>query len=97
SISWGYLEPGETLGVHVHPTESLIVVATGQGRILGDLEADITDGDVVLIPGGCRHGFVGAGAHGYWALSIQFEGSGLYEDPSRPRSRFLRPEEIETG
>jgi quercetin dioxygenase-like cupin family protein len=88
SMSWVHLESGERLDVHVHPTETMIVVAHGHGRIEGDLEATFQDGDVIAIPRGCHHGFVGASGGGFWALSIQFEGLGLYEDPSAGRVRF---------
>ena len=88
AMAWVRLEPGETLEPHVHPIASMIVVAQGAGRTLGDLEADFAGGDVIAIPGGCHHGFVGAGADGFWALSIQFEERGLYERPDDPLVAF---------
>src|SRR5436309_16140495 len=39
AMSWVSLTPGQTLESHLHPIESMIVVAHGQGRTLGDLEA----------------------------------------------------------
>jgi quercetin dioxygenase-like cupin family protein len=89
AMSWVRLEPGEVLDTHVHPIKSMIVVAEGHGRTRGDLEADFTDGDIILIPPGAHHGFAGAGDHGFWALSIQFELRGLYEDPSNPLAEFV--------
>jgi quercetin dioxygenase-like cupin family protein len=89
AMSWVRLEPNERLETHVHPIESMIVVANGEGRTLGDLEAPFSDGDVILIPRGCHHGFVGAGDWGFWALSVQFEARGLYEDPAHALVRFL--------
>jgi quercetin dioxygenase-like cupin family protein len=88
SMSWVHLDPGEVLNTHVHPTPSMIVVAHGEGQVDGDLEAALTTGDIVAIPAGCYHGFRGAGTHGLWALSIQFEGLGLYEDAGNARVRF---------
>ena len=66
----------------------MIVMASGAGRTLGDLQASIEVGDIVIIPPGSHHGFVGAGTAGLWALSIQFEGLGLYEDPEHGRVEF---------
>ena len=80
AMAWVRLEPGECLETHIHPIESMIVVAQGHGRTAGDLDEDFAAGDVVLIPRGCHHGFMGAGDAGFWALSIQFEERGLYED-----------------
>ncbi|WP_437323271.1 cupin domain-containing protein [Sorangium sp. So ce381] len=81
SMAWVHLEPGETLDAHEHPIETMIVMCAGQGRMFGDVTTELLEGDVVAIPRGCAHGFVGAGTHGYWALSIQFEARGLYERP----------------
>ena len=88
SLSWVRLEPGEVLDIHVHAIDSMIVVAHGEGRVLGDLEASFGDGDIILIPSGYRHGFEGAGSEGFWALSTQFEGRGIYERPTEPLVKF---------
>lgn len=90
SMSWVRLEVGEQLGIHVHEINSMIVAAHGEGRVLGDLEVTFSDGDIILIPRGCRHGFEGAGGDGFWALSIQFESRGLYERPTEPLVKFER-------
>jgi quercetin dioxygenase-like cupin family protein len=89
SMSWVRLEPDEELAVHVHPTKSMIAIANGEGRVTGDLSEELQAGDVVIVPAGARHGFVGAGTAGFWALSVQFEGAGLYEDLDDPRVSFL--------
>jgi quercetin dioxygenase-like cupin family protein len=89
SISWVRLTPGEELDTHVHPVESMILVSEGDVRVTGDLAGPLlTAGDALLVPKGCRHGFVGAGASGFWGLSIQFEPTGLYDDPLRPKVSF---------
>ncbi|MEO7261936.1 MAG: cupin domain-containing protein [Jatrophihabitantaceae bacterium] len=88
SMAWVGLQPGEFLSTHVHPIGSMIVVAHGEGRTVGDLEEDFSDGDIVVIPAGCEHGFVGRGEHGFWALSIQFEMRGLYSDLDNPLADF---------
>jgi quercetin dioxygenase-like cupin family protein len=88
AMAWVHLEPGEELDVHDHPIESMIVVCRGTGRMVGDLEADLAEGDVIAIPRGKKHGFVGTGTEGYWALSIQFEGRGLYERPEEALVAF---------
>lgn len=79
SMSWVRLEAGEVLAPHSHPVASMIVVAHGEGRDVDGLE--FSDGDIILVPSEVRHGYVGAGEDGYWALSIQFEDQGLFEDP----------------
>ncbi len=88
SMSWVHLEPGEELAIHAHPTVSIIIVATGEGFSRGDCEGSFSDGDVIVVPSGARHGFVGAGTKGYWALSVQVEGEGLYEQASKARVSF---------
>lgn len=79
ALAWVHLAPGEQLDPHQHPIETMIVMCHGTGRMLGDLEADLAEGDVIVIPRGRLHGFVATGSAGYWALSIQFEARGLYE------------------
>lgn len=88
ALSWVRLEVGEKLDIHVHTIDSMIVVASGDGRVIGDVEAPFSDGDIVLIPRGCHHGFEGAGSEGFWALSTQFEDRGLYERPDEPLVEF---------
>jgi len=44
------------------------------------LEKDIHEGDVITIRRGAKHGFIGGGENGYWALSLQLEDRGLYEN-----------------
>lgn len=88
SLSWVRLLPGEELAVHQHPTRSMIIVAEGAGVVNGDLSGPIASGDIVVVPSNARHGFVGGSQGGFWALSLQFEGGGLYEDPDSPRVEF---------
>ncbi|SRR5260370_5712744 len=88
SLSWVHLDPDQVLEVHVHPVASMVIVAEGSGRTCGDVEVDMQAGDIVLIPAGVEHGFVGAGANGFWALSLQFEGRGLYENRESPLVTF---------
>lgn len=92
SLSWVRLKPGEELAVHQHPTKSMIIVAEGEGLVNGDLSGSISSGDIVVVPSNARHGFVGADPAGFWALSLQFEGAGLYENPESPRVDFAGPD-----
>ena len=88
SLSWVRLLPGEELAVHQHPTKSMIIVAEGAGFVNGDLSGPIASGDIVVVPSHARHGFVAGSRAGFWALSLQFEGGGLYEDLESPRVDF---------
>lgn len=88
SFSWVHLEPGQVLDPHVHPVASMILVCEGEVRSLGEIEQHMGPGDALLVPAGHRHGFCGAGARGFWGLSIQFEASALYEDPEHPKVAF---------
>lgn len=90
SISWTRLKKGETLAVHVHPTASMIIITEGEGIVLGEIQQSIRAGDIVIVPPHSKHGFTGQGKEGFWALSIQFEGSGLYENPAHPRVEFVK-------
>lgn len=88
SISWVRLKKDEMLDIHQHPTTSMIIITCGQVEVCGDLKTLIKEGDIVLIPAGSLHGFIGRGEEGFWGLSLQFEGNGLYENIEEPRVNF---------
>ncbi len=90
SVSWVRLKEGEVLQPHVHPIHSMMVFYAGSGQMLGDLERPVAKDDVVVVPSGCAHGFVG-GPQGLHGLSIQF-GEGLYTRPDAPRVLFMDEE-----
>jgi len=89
SLSWVHLNEGEVLQPHTHDTPSMIILCKGDGRVFGDLEKSLSEGDTVLIPPFQQHGFIG-GQGGFWGLSVQFEGKGLYEDVKKPRVAFSK-------
>lgn len=87
SMAWTKLAQAQRLEVHKHPTKSMVVVAEGRGYLTGDVETTLEAGDVVCIYPGANHGFV-AGDSDLHCLSLQFEGSGLYENENTPRVQF---------
>jgi len=88
SMSWVRLRKEETLSIHQHPTASMIILTSGEGMVVGDSQRTINEGDAVIVPPNCKHGFIGKGKSGFWGLSVQFEGLGLYEDMAQPRVKF---------
>lgn len=92
SFSWVRLLPCEVLAVHSHPTATFILVCDGEGYFTGDLTGRMRAGSAVMVPSNCYHGFCGAGKKGFWAVSIQFEDLGLYEDTSNARVSFKNEE-----
>ena len=91
AIAWVHLDAGEALDPHVHPVDSMILICAGKVKTTGDLEAEMLEGDVMLVPKGRKHGFVGAGDQGFWGLSMQFDARGLYEDLADPWASFASP------
>lgn len=89
SVSWVNLKKDHVLECHQHPTGSLIIICEGEGEVFGDCQQKIKAGDVVVVPPGYKHGFIGRGVDGFWALSNQFEGDGLYENQNSPRVEFV--------
>ncbi len=88
SMSWTKLKNNEVLEVHQHPTSSMIIIYAGGGKVIGDLEASLEAGDIVTIPPGYKHGFIG-GDESLFAISVQFDGPGLYEDLTNARVSFV--------
>jgi mannose-6-phosphate isomerase-like protein (cupin superfamily) len=82
-VSWATLKHGDVHKPHTHPIQSMMVIYSGSGELIGDLCRTIRAGDVVVIPAGCSHGFIG-GPEGLSALAIQL-GEGLYTNPDKPR------------
>lgn len=89
SISWTHLGPNETLPVHVHDTKSMVVVCKGQGKLIGQTQRLLREGDIVIIPEHTEHGFVGIGDDGIRTLSIQFEQNSLYARGHEARVNFV--------
>lgn len=87
AMSWVNLSEGEELAAHRHSEQSLIVITEGTGEVFGDVDGALSAGDMVLVPAGSLHGFRATG-EGFWALSIQYNGAALYEDPDSPRVAF---------
>ena len=88
SLAWVHLKKDEVLETHEHPIETMIIMCKGTGKMHGDLEKEISEGDVIIISRGAKHGFTGTGQEGYWALSVQLEQRGLYENQSAALVNF---------
>ena len=73
AASWVRLAKDEILEVHTHPVSSLYIITEGEAYLLNGVSQQlVTKGDIITIPPGADHGFIGAGLNGYWGLSIQW-------------------------
>lgn len=91
SLSWAMLAHGEVLKAHTHPIQSMMVIYAGAGEVFGDLCRPLNEGDVLVVPPGCSHGFVG-GPPGLYAVTVQL-GQGFYTDREKaPRIAFVDSE-----
>ena len=97
SMAWVRLEAGERLDEHIHPVESMILMCEGSARTLGDVRETMLSGDILLVPPGKLHGFVGMPPDGFWGLSIQFDSRGLYEDVTDPWATFSFETTVSAG
>jgi hypothetical protein len=70
AVGWLRLGPGELSQPRALDVDLLMVVYEGSADIVGDLSRAVAAEDVVVVPRGCKHGFVG-GPQGLSALSIQ--------------------------
>jgi mannose-6-phosphate isomerase-like protein (cupin superfamily) len=89
SFSWVRLKPGESLAPHEHPMKGMIIIIKGSARLTGQKNLLLKEGDVVITPPYCSHGF--DAIEESYGLSIQFE-EGIYTDPENARVRFLGDE-----
>lgn len=56
------MRPGGKIPLHEHPWEHEIFILKGRGKALyGDRAQDISEGDVIFIPGNEMHGYVNNG------------------------------------
>ncbi len=54
--AWGYLEPGEEMELHSHPTEEIYLIFKGNGIVIvGPREKEVTAGDVIFVPPNQMH------------------------------------------
>jgi hypothetical protein len=80
SVGWVRLGPGELLQPRTLDVDLLMVVYQGSADIVGDLTRAVSAEDVVVVPSGAMHGFVG-GPQGLYALAIQLgEKASLVEE-----------------
>ncbi len=87
SFSWVHLKPGDSLLPHEHPMVSMIILVKGNARLTGQKNLPLKEGDIVITPPNCSHGFE-VGENEAYGLSIQFE-EGIYTDPENARVNFL--------
>lgn len=92
SMAWVRLEAGEQLDEHIHPVDSAILMCEGNALSLGDVREPMSAGDILLVPQGRNHGFIGLPPNGFWGLSIQFDSRGLFEVIEDPWATFLSDE-----
>lgn len=86
SFSWVHLKPGDTLAPHEHPMKSMIILVKGSARLTGQKNLPLKEGDIVITPPNCSHGF--EAIEDSYGFSIQFE-EGIYTDPENSRVKFL--------
>ena len=91
SMSWTHLKDGEQHDVHTHDVKSMVIISSGHGVLLGDIETDLTQGDIIIIPAKTNHGFRGK-QDGFHALSIQFEKKSLFARDHTPDVAFQHNE-----
>lgn len=77
-IAWTALAPNQSLPAHRHPMPSLIVVCKGSGKYFGEFEADLKEGDAVLVSGTSLHGFTASEEEEMVCLSLQNDGDPIY-------------------
>jgi len=90
SFSWVHLKPGDSLAPHEHPMKSMIILVKGSARLTGQINRPLNEGDIVITPPNCSHGF--EAIEESYGFSIQFE-EGIYTDPENARVRFLESEQ----
>ena len=58
-----WCDPGHGAPTHLHAVEEVLHVLRGQAEVwIGDSRATLTDGQLVVVPAGHRHGFSNTGA-----------------------------------
>ena len=79
SVSWVKLKYGEVLLPQPQATPQVMIFHAGAGTMLGEHERAVAKDDVVILPAGGKHGFVG-GPEGLHGIAIH-----LGSDPSPAR------------
>jgi mannose-6-phosphate isomerase-like protein (cupin superfamily) len=58
-----WCDPGHGAPTHLHAVEEVLHVLQGQAEVwIGDSRATLTDGQLVVVPAGHKHGFSNTGA-----------------------------------
>lgn len=92
SCSWVKLENGQSLAPHRHQEDSMIIITEGEGEFAPGIKENtfgIERGDILFVPSNIDHGFSTEQGKNFWALSIQFNETSLYENRDQPRVEFI--------
>jgi quercetin dioxygenase-like cupin family protein len=79
-ISWTSLNASETLVAHRHPVNTMIIMCKGSADVIGDVEGEVEEGDIIAIPQNSLHGLLSKKDAGFWSLSIVFGNKGVQYD-----------------
>ena len=70
------IAPGGHTPLHSHPWEHEVFVVSGSGATEGEIEAEFSAGDALLVPAGEVHSFRNSGAEALGIICVVPKGSG---------------------
>jgi quercetin dioxygenase-like cupin family protein len=71
TLAWGSLTPGHEPRPHTHPHEQIVYIVSGHGTFtVGEDTAEVSQGDMLVVPSGVLHYAVAAGDEPMIDLSV---------------------------
>jgi hypothetical protein len=72
ALAWTRAICGQEVGLRSHATRGLLIVLEGNARLIGRIQRDVVQGDVITLPEHHEYGFRAIGPSGLQALHIAF-------------------------
>jgi mannose-6-phosphate isomerase-like protein (cupin superfamily) len=75
ALAWTRAGYGHDVALRSHPTRGLLIVLGGNARLVGRIQRDVVEGDVITLPEHHEYGFRAVGPNGLHALHVAFGGN----------------------
>ncbi len=71
-IQWVGLKQRESVAIHEHAVDTMMVACKGNCRLTGEIESIFSEGDAIIVPKYVKHGLTQDNDELFWGLAFRF-------------------------
>jgi quercetin dioxygenase-like cupin family protein len=71
-IQWVGLKQRESVAIHEHTVDTLMIAVQGKCRLTGEMESIFNEGDTIIVPKHVKHGLTQDNDELFWGLAFRF-------------------------